>query len=179
MSIEPRTIEICASDGYRLAATLYDADAGEAMLVAPAMGVRRRFYDAFARYLAERGRNVVTIDYRGIGDSRPANLRRFNGTMSDWGRLDIAAAIEWIVRELRPSSLAYAGHSAGGQLVGLASNADRIERMLLVCAQSGHWRHWPGLRAYGLAALWLAMPVISHVVGFFPSKPLGLGSEDL
>jgi predicted alpha/beta hydrolase len=177
--MEVRSIAIPAADGYTLTGTLYDANASSALLVAPAMGVRRRFYDAFARHVAERGRSVVTIDYRGIGDSRPPSLRRFRGTMSDWGTLDIPAALDWIGRELRPASLAYAGHSAGGQLVGLAPNADRIDRMLLVCAQSGHWRHWPGMQRYGLAALWVAMPVISQLVGFFPSKPLGLGSEDL
>lgn len=177
--MDPRPIQITAADGYVLTGTLYDAASNDALLVAPAMGVKRRFYDAFARHIAERGRSVVTIDYRGIGDSRPSSLRTFGGTMSDWGRLDIAAAIDWIGRELRPSSLAYAGHSAGGQLVGLAANAERIDSMLLVCAQSGHWRHWPGVRAYGLGALWLAMPLISRIVGFFPSKPLGLGSEDL
>lgn len=177
--MEVRSIPIAAADGYPLTGTFYDANASDALLVAPAMGVRRRFYDAFARYVAERGRSVVTIDYRGIGDSRPASLRSFRGSMSDWGRLDIPAALDWITRELKPTSLAYSGHSAGGQLVGLAPNASRIDRMLLVCAQSGHWRHWPGMRRYGLAALWLAMPVISQVVGYFPSKPLGLGSEDL
>jgi predicted alpha/beta hydrolase len=170
---------IRTADGCSLHATLFDANSDRVMLVAAAMGVKRRYYDAYAQHLASRGVSVVTFDYRGIGDSRPQSLRGFEGSMLDWGRYDIPAAIDWIVRELRPKSLAYTGHSCGGQLAGAAPNVDAVDRFLFVCAQSGYWRHWPRPRAYGLGALWLAMPLISRLVGYFPSKLFGLGSEDL
>ncbi len=171
--------QIHAADGFTLHGTLHDAQSDHVLLVASAMGVKRRYYDAFAQFLAQNGITTVTFDYRGIGDSRPASLRKFGGSMVDWGRLDIPAAIEWISRELRPKTLSYAGHSAGGQLAGLAPNVGRVSRFVFVSAQSGYWRHWPGVRSFGLGALWIAMPLISRVVGYFPSKPLGLGSEEL
>jgi predicted alpha/beta hydrolase len=173
-----KQVEISAADGYVLHGSLYEG-VDDVLLVASAMGVKRRYYDAFAQYVSERGRSVLTFDYRGIGDSRPKSLRGFMGTMRDWGTLDIAAAIDWISRELRPRSFAYLGHSCGGQLLGFAPNADRVDRAVFTCAQSGYWRHWPGVHAYALGSLWVAMPVISNVVGLFPSKILGLGSEDL
>jgi predicted alpha/beta hydrolase len=176
--MDVRSIELRAADGGALAATVYDAGASDALLIASAMGVKRRYYDAFARYVAERGRNVVTLDYRGIGDSRPRSLRGFDATMHDWGTLDIPAAIDWIARELRPRSFAYLGHSAGGQLAGLAPNIECVDRLVFVAAQSGYWRHWPGVRAYGLGFLWVAMPVVSRALGWFPGKLL-MGSEDL
>lgn len=176
--MDVRSIELRAADGRSLAATVYDAGAPDALLIASAMGVKRRYYDAFARFVAERGRNVVTLDYRGIGDSRPRSLRGYEATMHDWATLDIPAAIDWIARELRPGSFAYLGHSAGGQLAGLAPNIDRVDRFVFVAAQSGYWRHWPGVRAYGLGFLWVAMPVISRALGWFPGKML-MGSEDL
>lgn len=172
-------IEIHAADGFVLRATLYDAQSDRALLIASAMGVKRRYYDAFAQFLAASGISVVTFDYRGIGDSRPASLRGFRGTLEEWGRLDVTAAIDWIARELRPRSLAYVGHSVGGQLAGLAPNIDRVGRFAFVCAQSGYWRHWPGIRAWGLGTLWIAMPLIARAIGYFPSRTLGLGSEPL
>ena len=150
-----------------------------AVLINSAMGVRRRYYDAFAHFLAANGFNVVTFDYRGVGDSRNGSLRTDDASLRDWGLLDIPAAIDWIHRELRPRTLSVVGHSAGGQLVGLAPNAKTLERAVLVASQSGSWRLWPGLRKYGLAALWYTMPLIARAAGYFPSKLLGLGSEDL
>jgi predicted alpha/beta hydrolase len=175
----PRDIEIRTVDGFVLRGTLYEGGSDEAMLVASAMGVKRRYYDAFARFAAARGISVVTFDYRGIGDSRPRSLRGFDATMDQWGQLDIAAAIEWISRELRPSSLLYVGHSAGGQVAGLAPNIQRVSRFGLIASQSGHWRHWPGASRYGISALWIVMPLVARLVGYFPAKLLGLGSEDL
>ena len=172
-------MEIRAADGFPLHATLYDAQSDRALVIASAMGVKRRYYEPFAQFLAQNGITVLTFDYRGIGDSRPPSLRRFNGTLTEWGTLDIPAAIDWVTRELKPKSLAYAGHSAGGQLAGLAHNIDRVEQLILVCAQSGYWRHWPGVRKWGLGALWVTMPLISRTVGYFPSRVLGLGSEEL
>jgi len=174
-----REVDLTAADGFTLRANVYDAGSDAVMLIASALGVKRRYYDAFAQRIAASGRTVVTFDYRGIGDSRPQSLRRFDGTMEEWGRLDITAAIDWISAELRPRVLSYVGHSCGGQLLGLAPNAQRIDRIIFTCAQSGYWRNWPGVRAYGIGALWLAMPVIANLAGYFPSKLLGLGSEDL
>jgi predicted alpha/beta hydrolase len=177
--MDVRSIELRTADGVVLAGTHYDAGARDALLIASAMGVKRRYYDAFARYMGERGWDVVTFDYRGIGDSAPRSLRGFEASMHDWGALDIAAAIDWITRELRPARFAYLGHSAGGQLAGLAPNIGRAERLIFVASQSGYWRLWSGIRKYGLGLLWLAMPVISRVVGYFPAKVLLMGSENL
>jgi predicted alpha/beta hydrolase len=168
-------ITIPARDGFVLRGTLYDAGSDRALLIASAMGVRRRYYDAFARFLRERGITVVTFDYRGIGDSRPRSLRGCEAAMRDWGELDIAAAIDFIAREVKPRALYFAGHSAGGQLAGSASNIGRVSKLVLFCAQSGYWRHWRGVRAFGLRSLWMAMPVIARILGYFP----GLSSEAL
>ena len=174
----PRNIEIHATDGYTLRGTAYEG--GErAIVVAAAMGVKRRFYDAFAQYAAERGFSVLTFDYRGIGESRPPSLRGFPATMADWGRLDLPAAISFALDELRPKSLSLVGHSCGGQIAALAPNVGRVGRLAFAACQSGWWRHWPRPRGYGLAALWYTMPSIARLFGYFPSRRVGLGSEDL
>ena len=172
-------VNVRASDGYVLRANHYDAGSDSVLLIGSALGVKRRYYDAFAQFIAGKGRSVVTFDYRGIGDSAPKSLRKFDGTMSEWGRLDITAAIDWITNELRPRTLTYVGHSCGGQLLGLAPNASRVDRIVFSSAQSGYWGHWPGVRKFAIGTLWLAMPVIANIAGYFPSRVLGLGSEDL
>jgi len=171
-------MQIEASDGYQLAATHYEGGP-DAILIASAMGVPRRYYDAFARFAVDAGFSVVTFDYRGIGDSRPRSLRGFSGSMRDWGALDLPAAIRWTRETLQPRSLALVGHSAGGQLMQIAPNAGEIDRLVFVAAQSGYWRCWPGLGAYRLGFLWLIMPSVSALFGYFPSRVVGLGAENL
>lgn len=162
-----------------LRGSLHRARGDHALIINSAMGVKRRYYDAFARYAAERGISVVTYDYRGIGDSRPPSLRGFPATMTAWGTRDIPAVIAWTRRELQPRTISMIGHSAGGQLVGLAPNAGEIERLVLVASQSGSYRLWSPGRREALGALWYLMPLVSRVVGYFPSPLFGLGSENL
>jgi predicted alpha/beta hydrolase len=52
------------------------------VLIAPATAVPQGYYAKFARYLAAtQGFRVVTLDYRGIGRSKPERRpARFQGT---------------------------------------------------------------------------------------------------
>jgi predicted alpha/beta hydrolase len=171
-------MDIRASDGYVLKGTHYEGG-DHAIVIAGAMGVARRFYDGFASHLAANGKSVVTFDYRGIADSKPPSLRKFGGSLSDWGKLDLPAVIDWTLRELKPARISLVGHSCGGQIVGLAPNADVLDRLAFVCAQSGYWRLWPAPRRYALGFLWLVMPAVARTLGFFPSRLFRLGNQDL
>lgn len=183
LTIEVREFKLPATDGFALGASLYqpaDIDPnGPVVLITPATGVKRRFYDKYARFLAENGLATVSFDYRGIGESRPCTLRGFEASLQDWAVKDIAGAIDWIVAQRRPRRLLVVGHSIGGQLIGLAPNNDRVDAMLAVAAQSGYWGLWSGSRKYFMWFLWHAfMPGLTWVFSYFPSKKLGL-SEDL
>jgi len=170
-------MQFAAADGFTLHGTLYEGGA-DAILIASALGVKRRYYDAFAQSAVRRGYSVLTFDYRGIGESRPKSLRGFDATMHDWGVLDIAAAID-VMRERAPRSLTLVGHSAGGQLPGLAENIGAVDRFVFVAAQAGYYGNYPGIHRHSINVIWHAMPLVSRVMGFFPSRALGLGSEDL
>ena len=64
---------------------------GEQFIVmASATGVPHGFYKRFAEFAHARGVNVVTTDYRGIGDSKPATLKGFDMQYADWSTLDLA-----------------------------------------------------------------------------------------
>ncbi len=166
-------------DGYELGATLFAPEGAPRaiVLVASAMGVRRTFYARFAAYLADAGLAVLTLDYRGIGDSRPTTLRGFDPSLHDWAELDLTAAVEELRKRFPDVPLAWVGHSVGGQLMGFVENAN-VAAALFVGSQSGYWKHWDGVERLKMAALWhAAIPGVVPIAGYFPSKHFGLGED--
>ena len=169
-------LQIRALDGFELAATLYTPAAegdGEdrrtTVLVNSATAVKRRYYDAYARYLADAGFTVVTYDYRGIGGSRPRSLVRFSAFMRQWAEEDQGGVLAWIAGRFPDHRLLVVGHSVGGQIVGLAPGNERIGGMIGIAAQSGYWRHWPAPARYRMALRWyLGVPVASRLFGYVP-----------
>jgi predicted alpha/beta hydrolase len=146
---EEEELELIAGDGFPLVGTAYWCAADRlrrpaTVVVAPATGVPRRYYGPFARFLAQRGFDVLCFDYRGMGDSRAlwgdASLA---ARMSDWGSLDLGAALEWAWQTRPGIHPLVVGHSAGGQLVGLARSGRPLNGVLAIAAQSGNYRHWP------------------------------------
>lgn len=149
------------------------------VLIAPAVGVPGRFYHPLADFLAERGLASVTWDWRGVGRSAPERLRGFEATMRDWAEKDLAGVVAWASRRFPGARLQVVGHSFGGQAVGLLPDPNRIRAMVMVAVQSGYWGHWPRPEKYAYAALWyVAMPLASHALGYFPARLFRLG-EDL
>lgn len=72
------------------------------------------------------------------------------------------------------------GHSIGGQLVGLASQADRLKGIVMVAASFPYLKRWFYPRRLMLQLLFnVLVPVIGAVSPVFPGKRLGLGSIDL
>jgi predicted alpha/beta hydrolase len=174
---------IQARDGYELAATVYPPDprrySGRVVILASGMGIQRGFYRRYASHLAAEGFPTVTFDYRGIGDSRPEKLRRFRARLQDWGDKDLAGVIDWAARVFPEADLYLVGHSVGGQIVGLADNRDLVRGMVAITCQSAYWKHWKGRDRLGVYLMWhVVMPTVPRLLGFFPSRYLGLG-EDL
>lgn len=193
-----RDIQIPARDGFPLEATIFErAHAGgfdehasdaraRVVVIASATGVRRGFYTRFASYLAARGFDVVTFDYRGIGSSRPdegnsssVTMRAtMRATMRDWGELDLAAVVAWAADTLGDGRVSVVGHSVGGQLLGLLPDPTRIRAAVTIGAQSGDYRLWPMPSRLLMALLWYGVvPSVTKMVGYLPGK-LGIG-EDL
>jgi predicted alpha/beta hydrolase len=171
-------LRVPAADGYSLAATLFvpDREGDSVAVLSAGMGIPRGFYGRYASYLASRGVAVLTFDYRGVGGSRPARLRRFHATATDWGAKDLSGAIEWSAD--RFARVAAIGHSLGGQLIGLAPSNPRLARILFIASQSAYWRHWDSPRKVLLLAMWsTALPATAAALGMFPGRALGLGED--
>lgn len=170
---------VTCSDGMPLRAHLFRPPAanGRAIIVSPGTGIPCRFYFRFAEYLAEQGFTVLTWDWRGIADNRPASLRGFGATMMDWATLDQPAMIDWLTVECG-SPLSAIGHSFGAQVFGLADRAECFERLVLLAAGTAWWKLWPAPGRYLFRLSIAVMETIAGIVGYLPGKAMGLG-EDL
>lgn len=179
--MEPQKISLSCTDGFVLAADYFPAPQNQgAVLIAPALGVPRRIYSAFARYLAERGLSVLTLDYRGTGDSVQGPVRGKDMRMADWGQLDIEAALGWLQREQAARKLFLIGHSAGGQLPGLAAASEQLAAMIFVGASRPRLDYYPLRDRIGPGLLWkILIPLFSGRRDMYPSKRLGFSSVDV
>jgi predicted alpha/beta hydrolase len=173
---------LIAADGYSLTSIRYDvpADYGPPrgrIIVAGATGVPQRFYRRFAQYAAEQGFETLTLDYRGIGLSKPAQLRGFEMDYRDWARLDLAAAVDACCGDDLP--LFMVGHSFGGHAFGLLPNHSRVKGLYTFATGAG-WHGWmPLLEQPRVLLMWrVILPLLTAWKGYLPWSMLGLG-EDL
>ena len=176
----PVAVQLNAADGYRLWALHYAA-AGEArgrLIVAGATGVAQRFYAHFARFAASRGMDVWTLDYRGVGLSRPPSLRGFRMDYLDWARLDLATLLDHVESHSQ-GPIWVVGHSFGGHAFGLLPGHERVQRLATFGTGAG-WHGWmPPLERLRVMFLWHVVgPAIVKAKGYLAWNALGMG-EDL
>jgi predicted alpha/beta hydrolase len=178
----PTEFRLHAKDGYPLAARLWscpDRSVHSVALINSGAGIKRRFYDRFASFLADEGIPTLLYDYRGIGDSRPVSLRGFKASVEEWGSKDCTAAIDWISERFPEVTRVVIGHSVGGFVTGFATNGSLIDRMLLISAHTGYWRDYARRGRIPMFVLWhVLMPTVTRMVGYFPGRRLHL-LEDL
>jgi predicted alpha/beta hydrolase len=145
------SLTIAAADGFGLAASLYRCRRPRplgTLVVAAAVGNVRQNYADYAGAMADRGWDVLTFDYRGMGGSRAPAEAEATFTMVDWGEKDLAGVLAWARGELNPRRLVLVGHSIGGQVAAFAANHAELDALVGVAAQRGYWRYWTGLKKY-------------------------------
>ena len=169
-------ITLNAADGYALAATHFTAPGEQFIVVAGATAVPRGFYQRFALYAQSRGINVITTDYRGIGDSKVGSLKGFEMEYADWSRLDLAAAVQFAKAH---GKVWLVGHSLGGHAIGQLPEPNVLEAAY-VCGAGAGWHGWmPRPERYWAWAMWnLLGPITTRIWGYHPMSKFGMG-EDL
>lgn len=147
------------------------------LVIAGATGVPQRYYQPFAQCAAARGYDTLTLDYRGIGLSRPATLRGFRASFIDWAEQDLAAAVDLMAQQGLP--LFMVGHSFGGHAFGLLPNHARVARFYTFATGAG-WHGWmPRAEQVKVQLMWqLVGPLITRWKGYLAWSLLGMG-EDL
>ena len=174
-------VRFSAHDGYELAGCLH-AQAVDAVrrvaIVHCGAGIPASRYQRFADFLAQAGIPTLTYDYRGIGLSRPAQLRGFEATLEDWAQYDCAAAIAWMRNRFPNADMTGFAHSIGTLLVGGAHNAADQARLVMIGGHTGYYGDYRSRYRLPMTLLWhFLMAAATRLAGYFPARRLGLGED--
>ena len=167
-------IEIIATDDLRLGGRIYEPPgrAHTTLLALPGIGVPQRVFRHVGAWMADRGARVVSIDYRGVGESRSADASK-TASLSKWAQADAVGALRF-VRENLSRAPVLLGHSYGGQVLGIAEELHRVRAAILVGSQLGHPHHWDGLGRLRVELLWRAiLPVTARLFDPIPKWVVG------
>ncbi|WP_460163227.1 alpha/beta hydrolase family protein [Pseudomonas sp. S2_F03] len=167
-----------AADGFMLGGFTWRHARQDAtrpvVIINAATSVRCRHYSRFADYLFANGFDVITFDYRGIGESRPTSMRDLDASWSDWGALDFEAMLRRAQREFPGQPCDVVGHSFGGCAAGLGASGRVIRRLVTVGAQFAYWRDYAPAHRWRMFGKWhVVMPLVTMLYGYFPGKRLG------
>lgn len=175
-------MNITCQDGYNLSARYYATSSEPSkhspILICPATGISKNFYHHFAIWLCEQGFDVMSFDFRGIADSLHGALKDCDASIQDWGQLDIPAAIDSLLAKTQQQHVILLGHSAGGQLLGICPNYNKVERVIAVSGSTGYTGGLKG-RTKLLAPLMfnLIFPISSRLKGYGATQFIGMGEN--
>lgn len=174
-------VTITCTDGYSLSGRFYQSKQSIEqlpILICPATGITQGFYHNFSEWLSEQGFNVMVFDFRGIGQSLYGPLRESNASIQDWGQLDIPAAIDLLLNKTQQEKVTLLGHSAGGQLLGIVPNYDKVAQVISISGSTGHVKGLKG-RTKRMAPVMfnLIFPVSSLIKGYGATNFLGMGEN--
>ena len=174
-------LNITCKDGYRLSARFYAAQTKQhehPVLICPATGITKQFYNSFASWLSEQGYDVLVFDFRGIGDSLHGPLSKSTASIVQWGQLDIPAAVDALLQKTSAAQVILLGHSAGGQLLGIVPNYEKVAKVVAVSGSTGHVKGLKG-RTKILAPLMFKgiFPIARYTLGYGPTNAIGMGEN--
>ena len=148
------------------------------LVINSATGVKQQVYFSFARYLAENGFTVIAYDYRGIGLSKPRNIKNFKASMRIWGSEDFKAITEYIKLNFKDYKKYCLGHSVGALILGMNKNSDIFEEFVFVGTQNafvGNLKFRTKIEAY--LGFGIVQPLTTALLGYFPAQWFGLGES--
>lgn len=169
------TLTLKTDDQVNISATLYQHQHKSAHLIilGPATGAPQYYYKSFAQFASENFEfDALTFDYRGIGKSLTSSLKKTKANISDWGRQDLKAIIQWANQ--RYDKVFLLGHSITGQVFPFAENNARVTACYYVASQSAYKGHWNGFAKFKVWLFWhILIPVTTTVYGFMPGWAMG------
>lgn len=168
-------------DGYQLAAQFYPTQSKKSVhpvLICPATGITKNFYHSFATWLSQQGYDVLSFDFRGIGDSLHGPLKQSTASINDWGTLDIPCAIETLLEKTQAEKVTLLGHSAGGQLLGIVPNFHKVAKVVAVAGSTGHVKGLKGKTKFLAPVMFnVIFPISSTLKGYGATQFMGMGEN--
>jgi predicted alpha/beta hydrolase len=148
------------------------------ILIGSATGIKQGFYQAFAKWLTEQGYDVMTFDFRGIGDSLYEPVCKSKAFIHQWGQLDLVSAIDFLTDKTNSAQIHLIGHSAGGQLLGLAPNHAKVKNVVAIAGSSGNTKGLSGKTKFlGPIMFNVIFPVSSFFKGYAATNFIGMGEN--
>lgn len=175
-------LSIHCNDGYELSARFYPHQTTSKhalpILICPATGITKTFYNSYATWLTEQGHDVLVFDFRGIGESLHGPLKQSTASIVQWGQLDIPAAIDTLINKTQAAQVIILGHSAGGQLLGIVPNYNKVAKVVAVSGSTGHIKDLKG-RTKLLAPVMfnVIFPIARYTLGYGPTNAIGMGEN--
>ena len=144
------------------------------IIIAPAIGVDKDYYQDFALWLAQNGYLVITFDYSSMGASSKVSYKKSNATITDWAKFDCKVVLEQASLNVN-SKIYWIGHSLGGQITAMIPNIDLVSKVITIASGSGYWRQNTTALKKKVWFLWYFLaPVLLKSLGYFPGKQLGM-----
>ncbi len=164
---------LTCEDGKKISATHFGYDGSPLVIVSSAVGTDRGYYSKFANYLVEQNFQVVTFDYRGIGESK-AKKDDKSTCLSNWGVQDLTAVINWAKTKAQAESILLVGHSIAGQIFPLAKNKELVNAAYFVASQTASSSYWSGTQKLSVKLFWnLMLPTTTTLTGSLPAWTYG------
>lgn len=104
---------------------------------------KKEFYLPFLTYLAEHGFICCLWDYRGSGDSAPADMKNCLFTFRDYGIQDMPAIKRFLEAKFPSLPFLLVGHSAGGQQTGFMDQLESVKGMVNFAVSTGYLPYMP------------------------------------
>lgn len=174
-----RTVRIATEDGATVALHHHACADGPPVLLVHGISSNARFWDldedhSLASWLADRGHDVWLLDLRGHGEALwdADDRRQWAGwTVDDYGRYDVAAAVDHVRAVTGFATVGYVGHSMGGMVGGIYAatvGEDALASLVVVGSPSGFSKDDPlvglaqaGFAAGGAALVWFETPALA------------------
>lgn len=144
-------------------------------IIACATGVAQYLYDDFAHWLTQKGYQVITFDYDGIGLSVDGHVKNSKSDKMSWANHDCPTVLNYVTANFPGLERIWIGHSVGGHLPGMMADTQLIDRIITVGAGTGTWWYnaWPTRRIAWF--LWyFIVPITVSLLGYFPGNKLGI-----
>lgn len=173
-------LELITKDQVSLAVHLFrpEKSNGKLLLINSATGVKQQVYFSFARFFAEHGFTVIAYDYRGIGLSKPDNMKGFRASMRIWGSEDYKTITQYIKAEFSGYKKYCLGHSVGALILGMNEDSEMFEEFIFVGTQNafvGNLKFRTRIEAY--LGFGIVQPLTTGLLGYFPANWFGLGES--
>jgi predicted alpha/beta hydrolase len=167
-------IKINIQQNDHLVATLFPAATEQklhrSVIVGPAAAVSQTYYEKFCHYLADAGFDVISFDFRGVGQSKLRDIRDYRDVgFVEWIEHDYPAVVDYMLENFPAQPLFIVGHSAGGWIPGISQISHRISGILGVGVLSAYWRLMsPRVRYLHWFAWRFLIPISVKLRGYWP-----------